>query len=273
MFLTDLTTSCFTSPISPQVFPFIALSSTNQLVVNSVSSVTEPTTYAQVAMHPGWQVAMNDEIEALISNQTRDIVELPKGKRALPCKCVYKVKHRSDGSIDRLKAKLVVRGDIQRARIDFTETFSPVVKMTTIRCLLAIGAKRKWPLFQLDVSNAFLHGDPDEEVYIKFPASMVCPSPNLVCRLKKSFYGLRQAPRQWFARQSAVLHFKGFQSSHNDYSLFYKKFDDLITIIVVYVDDIIITGSDFSTITRLQEFLNAKFKIKDLGHLHYFLGL
>ncbi|KAF3640001.1 hypothetical protein FXO38_22346 [Capsicum annuum] len=126
---------------------------------------------------------------------------------------------------------------------------------------------------QLDVNNAFLHGDLDEEVYMKFSAIMVYPSPNLVCRHKKSLYGLRQASQQWFARLSVALHFKGFHSSLNDYTLFYKKFEDLITIIVVYVDDIIITGSDFSTITRLKEFLNAEFKIKDLGNLHYFLEL
>ncbi|KAF3639997.1 hypothetical protein FXO38_22347 [Capsicum annuum] len=129
------------------------------------------------------------------------------------------------------------------------------------------------PLPSLDVNNAFLHGDLDEEVYMKFPAIMVYPSPNLVCRHKKSLYWLRQASQQWFARLSAALHFKGFHSSLNDYTLFYKKFEDLITIIVVYIDDIIITGSDFSTITRLKEFLNAEFKIKDLGNLHYFLEL
>ncbi|KAF3678029.1 hypothetical protein FXO38_03470 [Capsicum annuum] len=171
--LTDLTTSCFTSPISPQVFPFGALSSTNQLVVNSISFVIELAIYAQAIIHPGWQTTMNDEIEALISNQTWDVVELPKDKKALP-----------------------------------------LVKMTTIRCLLTIGAKRKWPLFQQDVSNAFLHGDLDEEVYMKFPVGMVFPSPNLVCRLKKSLYGLRQASQQWFARLSAALHFKVFREDN-----------------------------------------------------------
>ncbi|CAM8978789.1 unnamed protein product [Rhodiola kirilowii] len=147
--------------------------------------------------------------------------------------------------------------------------------MNTVRTLLDVATSRGWPLYQLDVNNAFLHGTLDEEVYMNLPTGFykTDKAKGRVCRLHKSLYGLKQASRQWFSKFSEALIHYGFQSSLNDYSLFtLNKGHDYIALLV-YVDDIIITGTSQKLIDNIKQFIDSKFKIKDLGTLRFFLGL
>ncbi|CAM8917446.1 unnamed protein product [Rhodiola kirilowii] len=141
---------------------------------------------------------MNKEIGALEQNQTWSITTLPPDKRAVDCKWVFKVKHHSDGTVERYKARLVANGFTQVEGIDYHDTFAaPVVKMTTVRCVLAVAATRGWPLYQLDVNNAFLHGVLDEDVYMKLPPGFYAQArqSGQVCKLQRSIYDLKQASR------------------------------------------------------------------------------
>jgi len=153
---------------------------------------------------------MTEEINALERNQTWIVQDLPPSKKPIGCKWVYHVKYNYDGSIQRYKVRLVIRGDHQVEGFDYNETFAPVAKMTTVRCFLAVAVAKGWTLHQMDVNNAFLHGDLEEEVVMKMPPGFSSSDPHKMFRLRKSLYGLRQAPRQWFAKLSTKLWFYSF---------------------------------------------------------------
>jgi hypothetical protein len=187
---------------------------------------------------------------------------------------VYKVKHNVDGSVSKYKARLVAKGYAQTYGIDYEETYSPVAKMTTVRAIIAMAATKGWSLHEMDVKNVFLHGDLWEEVYMEQPQGYVDQTrPNLVCRLKKTLYGLKQAPRAWSDKIGQYLVTSGFQTSNANFSLYVKKTDHGIVVIVIDVDDLIITRNNDADIFDLKKLLKQKFEMKDLGELRYFLGI
>ncbi|RVW76991.1 Retrovirus-related Pol polyprotein from transposon TNT 1-94 [Vitis vinifera] len=199
-----------------------------------------------IAVRKGWRQAMVDEMAALHSNGTWDLVVLPSGKSTVGCCWVYAVKVGPDGQVDRLKARLVAKGYTQVYGFDYGDTFSPVAKIASVRLLLSMAAMCSWPLYQLDIKNAFLHGDLAEEVYMKQPPGFVAQGESgLVCRLRHSLYGLKQSPRAWFSRFSSVVQEFGMLRSTTDHSVFYHHNSlGQCIYLVVYVDDIVITGSD-----------------------------
>ena len=153
-------------------------------------------------------------------------------------------------------------------------TFSPVVKMETMRAVISMAAAKCWELQQMDVKNAFLNGELQEEVYMEQPKGYVHPEFwHYVCRLKKALYGLKQAPRGWTDRMSKFLQSIGFEIKKADHSLYVKKIDCGLVIIVIYVDDLIVTGSNKDEIAHVKKVLGAEFDMKDLGELKYFLGI
>ncbi|WJZ84417.1 hypothetical protein VitviT2T_004022 [Vitis vinifera] len=142
------------------------------------------------------------------------------------------------------------------------------------QAIKGIGANLDWPFHQLDVKNAFLHGDLEEEIYMDLPPGYTAtPEAKIACRLQRALYGLKQSPRAWFGRFSSAMRKYGFQQSNSDHTLFLKHQVGKITALIVYVDDMIITGDDVEEISKLQEQLSTKFEMKNLGGLKYFLGI
>nr|KYP37068.1 Retrovirus-related Pol polyprotein from transposon TNT 1-94 [Cajanus cajan] len=212
---------------------------------------------------------MQAEIKALHDNNTWKLVELPSGRKPIRCRCVIRIKENSDGSINKYKANFH-----QQPGLDFSETFSSVVKPVTIRIVLSLAVSFQWPLRQLDINNAFLNGMLEEDIYMSQPPGFIEPgNKHLVCKLQKSLYGLKQAPCAWFDRLTSVLLMLGFSKSKCNPSLFIFSTPTATVYMLVYVDDIILTGNFPSLLQKLVNQLNEIFSLRGLGTLDYFLGI
>lgn len=274
-------TSNHASAFFPDALHYDSFSPAYTHFLGNVTKIPEPHSYAQVATHPEWYTVMATEIAALEANDTWYIVLLPAHQKQVGCKWIFKVKYQANGDMERYKARLVAKGFTQNEGVDYFETFAPVAKMTSFRTLIVVAAAKNWTVDQLDVTNAFLHGDLSEDVYMTLPPDYIPPAdiqvqyPNqvLVCKLKKSIYGLKQASRQWFLKLYAALLMFGFVQSVSDHSLFTYTSGSSIVTLLVYVDDMVLAGNSTSLLTQVKEFLSTQFKIKDLGTLKYFLGL
>jgi Reverse transcriptase (RNA-dependent DNA polymerase) len=214
------------------------------------------------------------EMEALEKNNTWKIIDLPPGKRIISCKWVYSIKYNAEEKIERYKVRLVAKGYTQTYGVDFQETFSPVAKLNSVRILLSLAANFNWSLHQFDVKNIFLHGDLKEEIYMEIPPGYECGgTTNKACKLEKALYALKQSPRAWFGRFCKAMKDYGYSQGDSDHTMFFKRNEGKIIILIVYVDDMIITGDDKAEIERLELKLSKEFDMKNLGGLKYFLGI
>ena len=203
-------------------------------------------------------------MNALKKNKTWEITSFPARKQSVGCKWIFTVKHKADGSIDHYKARLVAEGFTQIYGIDYQETFAPVAKFNTVRVLLSLATYSDWPLHQLDVKNGFLNGDLEEKVFMEVPPSFdLLGMKNQVCKLRKSLYGLKQSPRAWFERFTKIVSKHAFSQGQANQIVFVKhSLDGRITILIVYVDDIILIGDFGEEIANLKGFLAIDFEIK-----------
>lgn len=240
---------------------------------NLAYSTGEPSTMEEAMLSPDadkWKKAAQSEYNSLIDNGTWELVPLPEGKKTIGCRWVFKIKYKEDGDIERYKCRLVAKGYSQSQGIDYEETFSPVVRYSSIRTLLALAAQKKLEVHQMDVETAFLNGDLEEEIYMDQPDGFK-EDETLVCRLKKSLYGLKQSPRCWNKKLTNFLIEEGFEQSKADPCVFVKVEEGRLSVIEAYVDDLIMMTED--DVTKLKKLLSSEFKMKDLGQIHFCVGI
>jgi hypothetical protein len=250
----------------------------DRLVLTATTSSPTPSSIpssARAALaDPHWRVAMKDEYGALISNGTWELVPRPQGSNVITSKWVFTHKLRADGTLDRYKAHWVLWGFTQCPKVDYDETFSPVVKPATVHTVLATAVSRTWPIQQLNVKNVFFHDTLSETIFCCHPTGFADPvHPDLVCRLHKSLYELNQAPRAWYSQFATYLTILGFIEAKSDTLLFIFRRDSDTVYLLLYVDNIILTASSMELLRHTISALQREFTMKDLGPLHHFLGI
>ncbi|GAU20588.1 hypothetical protein TSUD_297610 [Trifolium subterraneum] len=215
----------------------------------------EPVNFEDAIKNEKWLSAMIEEIESIERNNTCELVDLPYGKKTIGVKWVYKVKLNPKGEITRHKARLVVKGFLQKEGIDFNEVFAPVARMETIRLVIAMAHYNGWSMHQMDVKCAFLNGPLDEEVYVTQPPGFIIKEDEFkVYKLHKALYGLKQAPRAWNKRIDKFLNDIGFSKCVTEHGVYVKNCAEIGTIILcLYVDDLLITGSNEDHIRETSE--------------------
>jgi hypothetical protein len=224
----------------------------------------EPTCFEEAIERKSWRDSMMEEYTSIIKNDVWEIVPRLQNKLVVSSKWIYKIKHAADGSIDKHKARCVARGFSKKEGVDYEETFSPVARYTSIRTIIYIATQMGWRIHQMDIKTAFLNGNIEEEVYLEQPKGFeVHDRANHVCRLKKTLYGLKQAPRAWYSKIHCYLQSIGFIKSDVDPNLYLliKGWDFLI--LVLYVDDLFLTGEK-TIIAASKQDLAKEFEMKDL---------
>ncbi|GLU01768.1 hypothetical protein SLE2022_190540 [Rubroshorea leprosula] len=237
-------------------------------------AITEPSCLQDAMNSEEWKTAMQEELNMFEKNATWKLVDRPTNKNVIGVKWVYKVKLKSDGSLNKCKARLVVKGYSQLAGIDFTETFALVARFDTIRLLFAMAAQKSWLIYQLDVKSAFLKGELKEEIYVEQPDGYVKKgAEHKVYLLKKALYGLKQAPRAWYGKIDNHLLSLGFEKSIEEATLYVKEKGADLIIVSIYVDDLLVTGSCEAMVRNFKADMMKMFEMNDLGKMSYFLTI
>lgn len=219
-----------------------------------------------------WKSAMQRKYDSLIKNQTWKLVDKPEGKNVIGSKWVFALKRKPDGSIEKYKARLVAHGCSQKYNMDYTETFAPVVRHSTIRMILALAAKYKLMINHVDVVAAYLNGKLEEEVYMVQPKMFEDPkNPHKVCKLVKSLYGLKQAGREWNKTVNDILNNMKFKRILADTCVYYRKRGNIICIIALYVDDMLIAYSHKDEMKTVFENMNKHVEVVDRGYISFYL--
>ncbi|XRB19945.1 reverse transcriptase [Pseudoscourfieldia marina] len=222
-----------------------------------------------------WHEAMAKEINSLLDIKgTWKYVPREPGMHVIQCKWVFKIKRLPDGSVDKFKARLVARGDKQVYGLDFDETYAPVVMYTTIRTFLSLAATNAWIVKQVDVDNAYANADVKEDVFIEQPEGFEKPEArDLVCKLAKSLYGLKQAGRNWhFMLLEALIEY-GFTQSEVDVCMFWKGVDASRLTLVIYVDDVVYASASTEELVNFEKFFVKKFKCSAPKEISWLLGM
>ena len=221
-----------------------------------------------------WHKAIKSEMESMYENQVWNLAEPPEGIKLIGCKWIFKRKTDADGNITIHKARLVAKGFGQIQRVDYDETFLPVVMLRSVRIMLAIAAYFDYEIWQMYVKTAFLNGNLNEDVYIIQPEGFVNPKDaRKLCKLQKAIYGLKQESRSWNIHFDEVVKEFGFIKNDKE-SCVYKKFSGSAkAFLILYVDDILLIGNDMNFLSEIKESLKKSFSMKDLGEATYILGI
>ena len=238
------------------------------------TSPTIPQTFKQALVDQNWRATMDVEYQALLRNNIWTLVPPPSYSNIIRCKWIFKLKHNSDDSIEHYKACLVAKGFNQTHGINYSKTFSPVVKPFIVWIILSLPVASQWPIRQLDVQNAFLNRELQEQVLMTQPPGFENhQTPDSVYCLNKALYGLKHASWAWFTKLIHYLIIKGFQCSRANSSPFFQYSVIDMLLLLIYVDDILITGSNPSHVSSFIFDPSSPFALRDLGNLHNFLGV
>lgn len=221
-----------------------------------------------------WKSAMQEEYEAQMRNGTWTLTDLPAGRKAIRSKWVYKTKLDAEGRPARHKARLVIKGYSQRKGVDYEETYSPVVRHSSLRYLFAIAARLNLDIDQMDAVTAFLQGELSEEIYMEQPAYFQdTQNRTKVCRLNKALYGLKQSSRVWNHKLDSALKKFGLISTDYDPYVYYKIVNNKVLFVAIYVDDVLIFTNCRQWRKKLKDDLAKEFLMKDIGPAKHVLGM